>query len=82
MFPVASSQELSARRGNACRGFHLPQESRRRALHRGNFAGQEESLTQQLVKLISYVEECDMNKCVFAMIVGNLHVYGKLYISF
>ena len=50
MIPVASSQELSARKGIACRGFHLPQESRRRALHRGNFAGQEESLTQQLQK--------------------------------
>jgi len=59
---VASSQELSARRGIACRGFHLPQESRRRALHRGNLVGQEESLTQQLVKLISYAEECDLSK--------------------
>jgi len=74
VFPVASSQELWARRGIVCRGFHLPPESRRRALHRGNFAGQEESLTQQLVKQSSYVEECDVNKYVFAMIVGKLHV--------
>jgi len=38
------------------------------------------------VKLISCVEECDMNKCVFAVIVYKLActciTVGKLYISF